>query len=560
MTLQEFEKIIRECRNIKAINLDFGKTLDQIAANLADEKFTACIVGSFSHGKTRLLNKLLDTDEFPENALPSTTVLTEVSYGPKKTLVFIGASGREEYEFSSASLEIFAAGGKMADANGILAIEYPAQFLKPAVMLVDTPGLDDLLTDRANLTFSTLQGSDAAIVAVSALSPLSLNEKTFIESYLFERAMPKMAIVVTFLDQLAGEEAKRLLQYLNTVIRQTWPCAELWTALEVSESMASLLSANGVDEIRKKIMDWAADPQLVEMRARKASLALQSSLKNCLLEAETLLGNLRANSEAKKQKLQKDLEGLAAKSAGWQDLRREFMHRGTVRARELQQAITGRAEKIFNMALSDSRQNFEASLRLHLQQVVAETSQEMRRALREDVDELLGHIRSVYGFEPVMRGDMLEIQPDFSAVALPSRNMASEIFEHLQGLDKEMVDKMIIFLPVPPIARPILRHVAHWLLDLGKTLLRSDPEARRGEIRADINKFLASLAGQILSLVDTLYGHIAEEIRLEQDNWVKEQKNFLLSAADGNTVDDKIAALSRQITDIRNILARLGSE
>lgn len=560
MTLQEFEKIIQECRTLVPLNTDFKNALEHIISKLHDEKFTACIVGSFSHGKTRLLNKLLDTDVFPENALPSTTVLTEVSYGPNKTLAFIGTNEQREYELSSANLRLFCAGERLEDAQGILAIEYPAKFLKPSVMLMDTPGLDDLLTNRANLTFAALQGSDAAIVTISALSPLSQKERTFIESYLFERAMPKIAIVVTFLDQLSEEHGKRLLQYLQNIIRQTWPKTELWSAMDLSENLSSLVSANGVAEIRKKIMDWTADPHLVDMRLRKASLSLQNNLKIELHESETLRANLHGDRQTQKQKLQEDIKALSEQSAKWQDLRREFMHSGVLMARELKKTICGRAEKIFNMALSDSRQTFEASLRLNLQQVVAEISQEIQHKMNEDVDKLLGHIRSAYGFEPVIRKDMLNIQPDFSNITLPSRYRPSEILEQLKGLDKDLVDKVVIFLPVPPIARPILRHIAHWLLDLGKTLLQSDPQSQREEIGAEINKFLTSLTGQIMALVDTLYGHIADEIRQQQDNWLKEQKNFLQFSETDPTLEEKISALYHKITNIRRILASLGQE
>lgn len=560
MTMQEFEKIIQECKALGTLNPDFEDALGRIENQLRDEKFTACIVGSFSHGKTRLLNNLLDTDVFPENALPSTTVLTEVRYGPNKTLVFIGASRQREYELSSANLQLFCAGEKHEDEDGVLAIEYPAKFLKPSVKLVDTPGLDDLLTVRANLTFATLQRSDAAIVAVSALSPLSQNEKTFIETYLFERAMPKLAIVVTFLDQLSEEHSNRVLQYLKTIISQNWPQAELWSAIKVSGNNSALLSANGVDEIREKIMSWSIDPDLLAMRLRKAALSLQNNLMMCLRESEILLSNLHGDREARKQKLQEDMDALSAKCEKWQALRQEFLHSGLLMAKELQQTISGRAEKIYNMALSDSRQTFEASLRLNLQQVVAETSQDLQRKMREDVDMLLGHIRSVYGFEPVIRKDMLKIQPDFSTIALPSRYKASEILDHLKGLDKDLVDKIVIFLPVPPIARPILRHIAHWLLDLGKTLLESDPQSHRDEIRAEINKFLTALTAQIMALVDTLYGHIADEIRQEQDNWLKEQKNFLQYSNIDNVAENKIATLSHKIANIRKILNKLGRE
>ena len=107
---------------------------------------------------------------------------------------------------------------------------------------------------------------------------------------------------------------------------------------------------------------------------------------------------------------------------------------------------------------------------------------------------------------------------------MPGNNPVQNIFEQIKGLDNEIVEKIVVFLPVPPIARPIIRQIAHWLLDFGKSLLENNPDEHEDKIKAEIDKFLSSLEGETLRLIELLYGHVAEQVRNEQDMWLKKQK------------------------------------
>ena len=96
----------------------------------------------------------------------------------KLDLVLKAAQKEQDYEFCRGkSGPVFCAGNAREDAVGILSVHFPGEFLKPATVIEDTPGLDDLLTTRADITFAALENCDAALVVVSAIAPLSLNEK-----------------------------------------------------------------------------------------------------------------------------------------------------------------------------------------------------------------------------------------------------------------------------------------------------------------------------------------------------------------------------------------------
>ena len=62
------------------------------------------------------------------------------------------------------------------------------------------------------------------------------------------------------------------------------------------------------------------------------------------------------------------------------------MDRGADCAKTIQETLGGKADKIYNLSLKDSRQSFEASLRLNLQSLVAEISQDLQQSLNDDME------------------------------------------------------------------------------------------------------------------------------------------------------------------------------
>lgn len=553
MDMNQFGNILQKCRENFGADPNLSASLDKIAQDIRRENFNVCLVGGFSHGKTHLLNELLGTDIFPENALPATTVLTKTSYGEKTSLTFVSSQESTNYELCRENLEMFCAGNAKEDARGLLLATYPANFLKPATVLIDTPGLDDLLASRADIAFSALENCEAALVLVSAIAPLGINEKTFIESYLAGRSIPKISIVVSFLDKLNPQQAARQMAYINKMAKESWPDIEIWTCMPGEwDALAS-----GADAMRERIESWARDPELEKLRAKRFGARLETILNEFLKENSSMLANFEADRKEREKKLRQDIDNLSANAAGWQELRRKFMERAMIRAREIQKTLKGKTEKTYNLALSDSRQSFEAALRLNLQGIVAEISQDMQKCIHDDIGNLLADIRGRYGIEPMIRQQSLQINPDFEQINLPGANPLQGLLDQMNGLDKVLVDKMVFILPLPPIARPILQQIAHWLLDFGKNLFRDNPVGHEDEIKAEIGKFYSTLESQTIMLLESIYDNIAEQIRHEQDVWLKKQRQALEAASRDHDMEGQIAACRKNMAEIQNMLAML---
>ncbi len=63
---------------------------------------------------------------------------------------------------------------------------------------------------------------------------------------------------------------------------------------------------------------------------------------------------------------------------------------------------------------------------------------------------------------------------------------------------------------------------------LGKTPARTIQTSMRTRSRLKLTKFLSSLEGETLRLIELLYGHVVEQVRNEQDMWLKKSRNMLL--------------------------------
>ncbi len=131
---------------------------------------------------------------------------------------------------------------------------------------------------------------------------MSLNEKTFIESYLARRAIPKIAMVITFLDKLNPRQMDKQLDYISQISRASWPEIEIWTSMGLQDAEKKKYFAGGPEAMRKRIQAWAGDPNLEKQRAKHFCARLATILNEALSENRTLLANLESDRAAREKK------------------------------------------------------------------------------------------------------------------------------------------------------------------------------------------------------------------------------------------------------------------
>src|ERR1700689_2778308 len=66
---------------------DRHRSIRDLQARLAEDRFNLVVVGRFSRGKTSLMNAVLGSDRLPTGIVPLTSVITTVTYGSKEQVV-----------------------------------------------------------------------------------------------------------------------------------------------------------------------------------------------------------------------------------------------------------------------------------------------------------------------------------------------------------------------------------------------------------------------------------------------------------------------------------------
>ena len=209
----------------KTLSARLGADLVQ---KLEEDRFHLVVVGEFNHGKTTFVNALLGATILPVGVTPTTAVIHHLEYSAEPRAEVVFTSGRRS-PLPFAEVKDFAVGHEKAplDAGHHVAgsasdnevkhleVGYPADLLRERVVLVDTPGVNDLSLQRADITYSYIPKSDAVLFLLDAGQPLKESERVFLQEKLLKQSRDKIIFVVTKRDIWDGDEERQALAYIR---------------------------------------------------------------------------------------------------------------------------------------------------------------------------------------------------------------------------------------------------------------------------------------------------------------------------------------------------------
>jgi small GTP-binding protein len=180
---------------------------------LEEDRFHLVVVGEFNHGKTSFVNALLGQAVLPVGVTPTTATIHHIKYAdrPEATVAYVSGT-RESIPFERAKTFAVGGGGATDDVD-FLEVGIPAQLLKERILLVDTPGVNDLSLQRADITYSYIPRADAVLFLLDAGQILKESERVFLEDKLLKASRDKIVFVVTKWDLLSPDEQKEALAY-----------------------------------------------------------------------------------------------------------------------------------------------------------------------------------------------------------------------------------------------------------------------------------------------------------------------------------------------------------
>ncbi len=225
---------------------------------LEEDRFHLVVVGEFNHGKTTFVNALLGEQALPVGVTPTTAAIHHIRWAERPEALVVAAGGeRRAIPFEEAKR--FAVGGGATTENvDYLEIGYPAPLLKERILLVDTPGVNDLSLQRADITYSYIPRADAVLFLLDAGQILKESERVFLNDKLLKASRDKIVFVITKWDLLSHDEQREALAYaknhLSTLVKDP-----VVFPISAEKALAGDSAASGIGELVEYLTRFLAE-------------------------------------------------------------------------------------------------------------------------------------------------------------------------------------------------------------------------------------------------------------------------------------------------------------
>ncbi len=212
--LKRLERLaeIAEAIGMRSLSSDIRH---QRIEKLAGEQFHLVVLGEFNHGKSTFVNALLGTELLPTGITPTTSAINHLVYAPQPQAKALTMDG-EEIELSPSEIaEWVTVAGAHSENVRRLEIGYPSEMLENNITLVDTPGVNDLNEQRADITYGYVPRADAVIFLLDAAQALKDSEREFLSSHVLEGSKDRLIFVLGKIDLLSEEEREAVTVYVR---------------------------------------------------------------------------------------------------------------------------------------------------------------------------------------------------------------------------------------------------------------------------------------------------------------------------------------------------------
>jgi len=248
-----------------AYEFEFIKIADKLEMLLGDiekDTYTFVVVGEFSTGKSSFLNALIEQDILPTGITPTTATNNVVKYGEEDRITINKCDGTKLLNTDSDILKDFIAKEiKRAEEIDTIEIQRPIAFLKPKIVLVDTPGLNDVNTLRSDITYQYIPRADVVFYILDSRKPLSSTEYEFITETLLAQGLNRIIFVANFADEVEEDELDGIIARIENRIMEGTSLSEVevipFSALEainaIEDNDEELYDISGMPKVKERI-------------------------------------------------------------------------------------------------------------------------------------------------------------------------------------------------------------------------------------------------------------------------------------------------------------------
>jgi GTP-binding protein EngB required for normal cell division len=190
---------------------------------LESERFHLVVLGEFNHGKSTFVNALLGSDILPTGITPTTASINHVVWSQNQTARAVLTTGESKYLDAGQLKDWVTVAGGHASEVAYIEVGYPSELLRNHVVLVDTPGVNDLNEQRAEVTYGYVPRADAVVFLLDAGQALKDSEREFLRSRVLESARDRLIFILGKMDMLSPDERTAVLDYVKTGLAKMMP-------------------------------------------------------------------------------------------------------------------------------------------------------------------------------------------------------------------------------------------------------------------------------------------------------------------------------------------------
>ena len=252
------QTLITEISQLKEF-VSNSSELEKIKEYLNKQTFSIGITGVMNAGKSTMLNALMGKEVLGTNVIPETANLTVLKYNntPSAKVVYWNKSDWEHIQKSAKSIESMATfveqtnksfkdtldsyvlpksreeeididrlseytsastSDKKCNLVKHVELSSPLDFLQDGIEIVDTPGLDDIVIQREEITKEYLSKCDVILHLMNVSQSATQKDIEFIIDAVLYQNITKVLIVVTHVDMVSSENVKEVIAYTKQSI------------------------------------------------------------------------------------------------------------------------------------------------------------------------------------------------------------------------------------------------------------------------------------------------------------------------------------------------------
>jgi hypothetical protein len=180
---------------------DLADRLRQRRSRLLDPKLRVLVLGAPRQGKSQLINALVNAPVCAVGDGVGTLVPTIVRYAEEPAATVVTRADAQRLAVPVEEVAAKVGGPPGADHRSIYLraeVAIPRKLLASGLVLIDTPGIDDLESTRATQAFAALAQADAALVVSAATGELTAAEVALVRRV--AEVCPTVTVVLTKTD------------------------------------------------------------------------------------------------------------------------------------------------------------------------------------------------------------------------------------------------------------------------------------------------------------------------------------------------------------------------